>query len=289
MSIFKKVRAAAAVFFVVAISLLFLDFTGSVHIYLGWCAKIQIVPSILSLNIFALIVLIAMLFVLGRFYCSAICPLGVFQDIVSRIAGVVKKNRFSYKPPQIILVVLRFAILGVFVLAVIFNVAVFTAAIEPYSIYGRIVSQIFAPIYLSGNNVLAYFAERANSYAFYTVDIWLKSAGALAVAVISFVIIVGFAVKSGRGYCNTVCPVGAFLALFVKFSRILPRIDKDKCGSCGLCAQNCKAQCIDPDGKEIDYLRCVACFNCAVYCPQGAINYLPDSKDRSVKYEKNKN
>jgi len=278
MSLFKKVRVVVAVFFVVAISLLFLDFTGNVHKYLNWCSQIQIVPAILAVNIIALIILIAMLFVLGRFYCSAICPLGICQDVFSHIAGAIKKNRFSYKPSKKAFVILRFSILGISIVALIFNIAIITSTIEPYSIYGRIISQIFAPVYLLGNNILAYFAEKNGSFAFYTVDIWLKSAAALAVAVISFVVIAIFAIKSGRGYCNNICPVGAFLSIFVRFSLVKPRIDKNKCSNCGLCAQNCKANCINSAEKDVDALRCVACFNCALRCPKGAVNYLPNTK-----------
>ena len=43
--------------------------------------------------------------------------------------------------------------------------------IAPYSAYGRIASSLFAPVWQLGNNLLAYFAERMNSYAFYEVDV----------------------------------------------------------------------------------------------------------------------
>jgi len=263
----KKIRVALAAVFITALSLLFLDFTGTLHSYLGWTSKIQFIPAILALNLGVLLALAVLTLLFGRIYCSAICPLGIFQDVVSRIVGFVKKNRFSYRPPKKSLVILRFAILAVFILALVLNIVAITVNLEPYSIYGRIVSQIFAPLYLLGNNILAYFAERAGSYVFYTVDIWLASAVTLAVAIISFVGIAIFAAVSGRGFCNTVCPVGAFLSLASQLCFMKAPV-WDKCSGCSLCAKKCKAGCIDTANKKVDYLRCVSCFNCYETCPK---------------------
>jgi len=265
----KTIRITAAVFFITAITLLFLDYTGTLHKYLGWCAKIQFVPTILAVNLSAVVALCALTLGLGRVYCSAICPLGIFQDVISRKASWFKKNRFSYRSPKSAFVIARYLLAALF----FWGVSVIPALLEPYSAYGRIVSQLFAPLYKYGNNILAHFSERAGSYSFYTVDVWLTGAGALVTAILTLVIISVFAWKSGRGYCNTICPAGAVLGLLAKFSLMKPRINKEKCVSCGVCAKNCKASCIDSANKEIDYLRCVACFNCLGHCPKSGITY----------------
>ena len=272
----KKIRVAAAAFFMISLTLLFLDYTGTVHSYLGWSAKVQLVPAVLAGSAVIIVGLILITLIFGRIYCSAVCPLGIFQDVISRLTNIGKKNRFSYRPPSKPLVTLRFVILGLFIFALIANIAVLTVfpvLLEPYSAYGRMISQLFGPIYQWGNNLLARFAERADSYAFYTVDVWLKSMAALVVAGLTFVVISVFAWKSGRGYCNTICPVGTLLAVITKFSFIKPPINKEKCGGCGLCAKNCKAGCIDPVNKEVDYLRCVSCCNCFGKCPKKAISF----------------
>jgi ferredoxin len=278
----RKIRIAVAAFFMTAMTLLFLDFTGTVHTFLGWCAKLQLVPALFAANIAALAALILITLLLGRVYCSVICPLGIFQDVVSRLAGIGNKNRFSYRPPRKAFVIVRYALLAVFALSAIIGISFIIVLLEPYSAYGRMVSQIFGPLYQWGNTILAYFAERAGSYAFYSVDVWLKSATALGVAVLTFVIIGIFAWKSGRGYCNTVCPVGAFFGILTKYSLMKPRIDKEKCVNCGLCAKNCKSACIDTDLRKIDYSRCVACFNCLERCPKGGITYAMSNTKKSV-------
>jgi len=272
----KKIRVAAAAFFMIALTLLFLDYTGTVYSYLGWSAKVQLVPAILAGSAVIIIGLLLITLIFGRIYCSAICPLGIFQDVISRITNIGKKNRFSYRPPSKPLVTLRFVILGLFIFALIAHISVLfvlNVLLEPYSAYGRIISLLFGPLYQWGNNILAHFAERADSYAFYSVDVWLKSMAALIAAGLTFVVISIFAWKSGRGYCNTICPVGTLLAVITKFSFIKPPINKEKCNSCGLCAKNCKAGCIDTVNKEVDYLRCVSCCNCFGQCPKNAVSF----------------
>jgi len=280
----RKIRIIAATFFLVSLTLIFLDYTGTLHPYLDWSAKIQLLPAVLAGNIIVVVGLVVATLFLGRAYCSVICPLGIFQDVISRIAGIRKKNRFSYRPPKKPLIILRY---GLLVLTIVFCViiGVGAAVIDPYGLYGRMVSQILGPLYKMGNNVLAFFAERAGSYAFYHTDVWLNSVIALSSAILTFAVVGVFAFKSGRGYCNTLCPVGAFLSLFVKLAPYAPPIDKDKCGGCGLCSKNCKAGCIDPVKKEIDLLRCVTCCNCVDLCPSRAISLKlrnPLSKNKSI-------
>ena len=83
----KKLRVAIAAIFFICITLLFLDFTGTLHAWLGWMAKIQFIPAVLALNLAIIVLLVVLTLVFGRVYCSVICPLGIFQDIVSWING----------------------------------------------------------------------------------------------------------------------------------------------------------------------------------------------------------
>lgn len=79
----RKIRLVCALVVFVLITGLFLDFTGTLYTWLGWLAKIQFLPALLALNVGVVLLLIVLTLVLGRIYCSVICPLGVFQDVVS--------------------------------------------------------------------------------------------------------------------------------------------------------------------------------------------------------------
>lgn len=271
----RKIRIILASLFFVLITLLFLDFTGTLQVWFGWIAKIQFLPSLLALNIFVIIALIGLTLLFGRIYCSVICPLGVFQDAISWLSNKIKKNRFHYSPA---LNWLRWSVLAIFIAAFIAGLGSLVALISPYSSYGRIASNLFAPFYQWGNNLLAYFAERADSYAFYSVDVWLKSLPTFIIALASFLIITILAWQNGRTYCNTICPVGTILGLVSKYSFYRPQIDLNKCNSCGLCARNCKASCIDSKSHKIDYSRCVTCMDCIKKCNKNAIEYTPVHK-----------
>lgn len=261
-----------AVLFFTCITLLFLDFTGSVHAWLGWMAKIQLLPAVLAANVAVVVLLVALTLVFGRVYCSVICPLGVFQDIVSWISGKRKKGkyRFSYSPA---VSWLRYGVLGVFVAALVAGLGAVVALLAPYSAYGRMAQNLLAPVWQWGNNLLASLAERVGSYAFYETEVWMKGLPTLAVAIVTLVVLVVLAWRGGRTYCNTICPVGTVLGFLSRFSLLRPVIDIRKCNSCSLCSRRCKASCIDSANHRIDYSRCVACMDCISTCKHGAISY----------------
>lgn len=266
----RKIRILLAVVCFAAITLLFLDFTGTVHGWFGWLAKVQLLPAILAGNLVIVAALVVATLLLGRVYCSVICPLGVMQDCVAWLGKRAQKNRYGYSPER---KWLRYGVFVLFVATLIAGVGSLAALLAPYSTYGRIASNLLAPLWAWGNNALAYVAERADSYAFYSVDVWIKSAATLAVAAVSFVVIAVLAWRNGRTWCNTMCPVGTLLGFLSRFSLLRPTIDTEKCNGCGLCARNCKAACIDSKNHEIDYSRCVACMDCIDKCHKGAISY----------------
>ena len=266
----RKIRIALASLCFVLITLLFLDFTGTLHTWFGWLAKIQFLPAVLALNLGVVVFLILLTLLFGRVYCSVICPLGVMQDIFAWFGRKSKKNRYTYSPAKS---VLRYTVLGIFVVALIAGVGSVVALLAPYSSYGRIVQNLLAPFWAWGNNLFAYIAERADSYAFYEKEVWLKSLPTFIIALVIVVCLAILAWRNGRTYCNTICPVGTVLGFFSRFSWMKPVIDTDKCVNCGLCGRNCKAACIDTKNHTIDYSRCVSCMDCLEKCHTHAIRY----------------
>ena len=268
----RRIRVILAVLFFLAVTGLFLDFTGTIHAWLGWTAKIQFLPAVLALNVGVVLFLVVLTLILGRVYCSVICPLGVMQDIISWLSGRRKKKRFrfSYSPE---VKWSRYGVLAVFIVALLAGIGSLVALFAPYSSYGRIVSNLFAPLYQWGNNLLAYFAERADSYAFYETEVWMKGLGTFIVAAVTFIVIAVLAWRNGRTYCNTICPVGTVLGFLSRYALFRPVIDAGKCKECGLCSRKCKASCINYKEFRIDYSRCVDCMDCIDTCKHGAIHF----------------
>ena len=268
----RKIRTILAILTFAAITLLLLDFTGTLHQWLGWLAKIQFLPAVFAMNFVVVAVMVVLTLVLGRIYCSVVCPLGVMQDVISWIHGKTKKNRFTYSKEKRWL---RYGVLVVFIAAMVLGVGSLVALLAPYSSYGRIVMNLFRPLYELGNNALAALAEHYDSYAFYQTDVWIRSLPTFIIAAVTFVVLVVLAWRGGRTYCNTICPVGTVLSFLARFSWLKIRFDEEKCRNCSKCTKNCKAACIDFRSHTVDYSRCVVCGDCIDQCKFGALQYRP--------------
>lgn len=275
----RKIRITLAIIFWVGITLLFLDFTGTAQTYLSWMAKLQFLPAVLAVNVAIVVGLILLTLLVGRIYCSVICPMGVLQDIIAWVSKrkVFRKNKkaklankYSYSPTRR---VLRALVLLLFLILMIAGLNSLAIILAPYSAYGRIATNLMQPVWLWANNGLAAIAEHYDSYLFYSTDVWMRSGISLAIAA-GTLLIVGILVwRGGRTYCNTICPVGTVLGYVSHFSLHGPVFDLEKCNSCGLCARNCKASCINVDEHHVDMTRCVSCGNCMDICNHDAIHF----------------
>ena len=238
----RRIRILLATLFFLSVTALFVDTTGTVQEWLGWTAKIQFLPALLAINILVVVALVALTLLVGRVYCSVVCPLGVMQDIISWISGrrKKKKSRFSYSVEK---KWLRYGILVAFFVAFIAGLGPVVALLAPYSSYGRMVASVVSP----------------------------SLSPVAIVAGGTFIIVAILAWIGGRTFCHTICPVGTILGFFARFALFRPMIDTSKCNSCKRCAKKCKASCIDAKNHRIDYSRCVACMDCMNNCKHGAL------------------
>lgn len=263
----KRIRVALAAIFLLGITLLFI---GIGQEWWGWMAQLQFLPSCLGLNVAVIAGILLLTILCGRLYCSVICPMGVFQDLIiwiRRTAGKLLNKRQVNKLKKLKASgasqmpkakqylkrfgfvkehkIVRYGVLALILAAIFAGVQLFVAILAPYSAYGRMVSAVVRP-----------------------------TAGVvIAVAALTFVVIAVCAWVWGREYCNTICPVGTTLSLFSRFALFRPVIDSSKCVKCGVCYKNCKASCINGEKHQIDYSRCVVCFDCLGNCKEGAIKY----------------
>ena len=266
----RKIRITLAAVMLIGITWLFLDFTGTAHCWLGWMAKVQLLEAVLALNVVVIAALVVLTLVFGRIYCSVICPLGIMQDLFGWLGKKTKKNRYSYSKE---LLSVRVGVFTFFLVCTCLGVGSIIQLLAPYSAFGRIATMMLQPIWIAGNNMLAAIAEHYDSYAFYSVDVWLRSLPVLLIASATLVLLAVLAWRNGRTYCNTICPVGTLLRVFAKFSWLKVHFDVDKCKNCSLCTKNCKASCIDFKTHTVDYTRCVVCGDCIESCKFGALKY----------------
>lgn len=247
----KVIRIVLAAVMLLGITALLLDTTGVLRHWLGWMPKIQLLPAVLALNFVVVVVVLVVTALIGRLYCSVVCPMGIFQDFVTWISGLLfPKRKFQYRKPANWL---RYIVLAVFVVLMVAGLGSLAALIAPYSAYARMVTNIH------GTGL------------------------PLVIAIVTIVVVGVMSFVWGRLWCNTICPVGSLLGLVSKYSLLGIRIDADKCGGCHKCEHKCKAMCIDVENKQVDMSRCVDCFNCLGECKAGAISFSGKWKAESVK------
>lgn len=285
----KYIRISLAILSVLAITALFVGAYSPIADQLDFMARIQLVPAFLSLNFIAIIILLVLTLFFGRVYCSVICPLGIFQDIILRLRKILsgKKKRAKglfHKEKNHSTV--RLVISGCFLVVVLLgflNVMALSlgAIIEPYSAFGRMVTAFVNPIYDAVHNNMAEASALEGEYLYAPIS-RATPVVLFVIAAVTFLVIAAFAFRTGRGYCNTVCPVGTLLGYISKISIFKVRFDNTKCVGCGSCERHCKASCIDTQNRSVDYTRCVDCMDCVNVCTKGAMKYTPISQCRST-------
>ncbi len=275
----KRLRVGISLIIFALITFYFLDFAALLPDKFHWLAEIQFAPAVLGGSFIILAVLVALTLLFGRIYCSSICPMGIYQDVVSwfskRRIFSKKKKRYKYSKAKNIL---RWTVLVVTIIAFFLGFPVLLGLIDPYSAWGRIVTSVLRPVYIGGNNLLESIFTSFGNYTFYKVEVVILSIFTFIVSIITLLAIGFLAWKYGRTYCNTICPVGTILGFLSKFSLFKVRIDTNLCNSCGSCAAKCKASCIDSKKHAVDNSRCVDCFNCLSSCSQNALSYTASFK-----------
>ena len=248
----RKIRLAVATLFFTMITLLFLDFTGTLHAWFGWMAQVQFLPALLAVNAGILVLLLSLTLLFGRVYCSVICPLGVFQDVVSWTAARRRKNRFAYSRA---LAWLRYGVLALFVVILPLFVRDDLIGVS----YPWFCKYICPSGTLMGGWTLLSLNENLRGAAGWLFT-W-KSALLIALIVLS--------VKSFRPFCKYLCPLGAFYGFFNRIALLRYGFDEQKCVACGRCAVSCQMTLKLPQGTNGD--ECIRCGRCIRACPTAAL------------------
>ena len=262
----KTIRIVGAVAVFVGLNLFFLGFADGT----GVLAQVQFVPACLAFNAVVLGVVAGVTLLAGRLYCSIVCPLGIFQDVVLWIRRRFRRTSFLFRAGR---PVVRAVAAVLFAALLLCGAASLAGLVEPYSVYGRFATHLFEPLAAACNNYVADLCMRWGRPCMLKSEIFIRGWSALAVAGVSLAALTVVAALRGRLFCNTVCPVGAVLGLLSAKPLVRIRLDGEKCVKCGLCAKACKAECIDVANGKVDQSRCVRCFTCIGTCKKGALSW----------------
>ena len=290
-SLLRKIRIVVSLFFLIITTFLFIDIYDLITpIVSNKITFLQLVPSllkfisILSFSAFGFLIIFSLTFFFGRIYCSTICPLGTFQDVINFISKKIKRKKRIKNLYLNEIKWLRFSILSLVILAFIFGVTLGVNLFDPYSIYGRIAGNFFKPILVGINNLISYILENFKFFWLSPYNIKSFNFYPFIISLSFLILIIVLAWKKGRLYCNSICPVGTLLGYLSNSSFIKIRIKEEDCLSCGACAKDCKANCIDTLNKKIDVTRCVVCFDCLTSCPIEGITFSYSTKVKNKNY-----
>ncbi|MFP4367550.1 MAG: 4Fe-4S binding protein [Bacteroidales bacterium] len=275
----KPLRVIVSLFFLITATLIFIDIRHefseefiSSFLFLQFAPSVIKILQVLSLSAIGFIIIMLLTGLFGRVYCSTICPLGIFQDVISWLSIKLRKKKRPYKfakPHNI----LRYSLLGLTVLFLLFGSITILSLLDPYSNFGRFITYFARPGVIGVNNWLASILTDRGVYTLFPVSEAAINLGIMVFPLLMLGLVAGLSYKYGRLYCNTVCPVGTLLGYASKFSVFRIFIDEKACTRCGRCDRICKSSCISFRDSKIDFDRCVACYNCLTVCPDNAIKY----------------
>ena len=274
----KRIRVVIAIVFLVLTLIVFIDFaallsTGLIDaiIYLQFTPSLIKFINLLGFTALGFLIITLSSFIIGRFYCSAICPLGILQDVFIFLRRMFsKKKRFKYRKVNMWV---RYTILGATVISLILGNMFLLILLDPYSLFGKIAGNLFRPPVILLNNAAAKGLISADVFWLFPHEIAAVSWAGIGLSFGVLAILIWLSVRYGRLYCNLICPVGSFLSITSRYSLFKISLDQDACTLCGSCASVCKAECIDVKNKAVDFGNCVACFNCLTSCPQKGVYF----------------
>ncbi|MBR5949686.1 MAG: 4Fe-4S binding protein [Clostridia bacterium] len=208
-------------------------------------------PIEMNSFIWALILVSAFTVVFSRFFCGYICAFGSFGDFIHWLSGIIQKKLFKrekqFELPEKaskILRLLKYLNLAFIVIFVFFG------------LYSK----------LRGTNAWDVFS------IFSSLSFKL---GGLTVGIILFIAVIVLMAIKERGFCQFLCPLGAFFSLLPMLGIL--RRDKEGCiKNCEICRKNCPVSLkLEEDGFNSG--ECVGCDKCAAACPRGNLAH-PEKK-----------
>lgn len=250
---------------------------GLTHFFL----HLQLIPSIIrfialffTVTGLGFIIVLLLTFIIGRVYCSSICPLGTLQDMFIAAARPFKKKKqrkFTYSANQ--KNIFRYSVLGATLVLWFSGSLLLVNLLDPYSNFGKIAVSFFQPAFIFLNNKLALILENFQIYSVAPLEVKSLPWDVLLVSAIILVTIGVMSVWRGRLFCNTLCPAGSILSLVAYKSVYKITFDESACNLCGKCERVCKAECLNSRTKVIDHQRCISCFNCFTACSNNGLYY----------------
>ncbi len=216
------------------------------------------------------LLLLALTFFLGRFFCGWVCPVGTVLDVVRAAADGVRtffdtlahairrrgrRKRRPIKPASLPFFPAssnspaRYVLLAVAVAGGLLSLQAL-GALDPLVIFHRAATVVASDVFALQRPILRlYLTASAVFLAIVVLELWQP-----------------------RFWCRHLCPLGALLNLTSRWT-LLNRKVSGECNLCGDCRRACPMQAIPKEGHDTHYGDCHVCLACEGVCPRGAISF----------------
>ena len=205
------------------------------------------------------LLIIALTLILGRAFCGWVCPIGTVLDLVRPIAFWQKRKNLAKAKGTL-------AKLNPFP-------ANYNSQLRYYVLIAVIAGGILSLQFLGWLDPLVIFHRTAtaitsNAFALRqpTLRVYLSIVSLL------FLSILLLELWQPRFWCRNLCPLGALLSLFSRWSLLNRRVSQ-QCNSCGDCRRICPMNAIGQEPHNTDYSDCTMCLECEGTCSKRGITF----------------
>ncbi len=183
--------------------------------------KIIYLPSLIGMAI-----PVTLAFLLGRVFCSWICPVTFLLELFDRLRKVISKRRHLQNRLIVAKKVLWFTLIAELLLSMILGAPLFVF-LSPPGLVGREIM------------MLVFFRT-------------------LALEGLLLLLIIVLELITRRFFCRSFCPLGGLLACIGQKRKLRVNVADDLCIDCGLCAKACPMGLTPRHGEG----RSAYCWNC---------------------------
>lgn len=205
------------------------------------------------------LIFIVLVLLLGRFWCAWLCPLGLPQDLLTRLRRSMKIKRVEL-PPRWSVFLHQMKYLGLFL------IFFYTFSLGfPYLGLSAFRTELAIPYEILDPNRAMYVYPQIilGLLPADTIVPWMS------LLTTGFFLIACFPIR--RFWCH-VCPAGAMMAPLNKHAMIRLKKDHSKCTHCGICARVCpmeiKKVYKEREEGNVSVAECVHCYRCVESCPE---------------------
>ena len=226
--------------------------------------------------------IIILTFFFGRIFCGFICPLGTLHHMASYISPALKKQRMISANQKHASQRFKYFLLILFLVSALLGLNL-TGLLDPIAFLFRSLALAVFPGIGTGIKELLDLTAQSDikilNYISYGGEVLVspvfgygyKAFTSAWFIGILFLFILFLNRIRPRFWCRTLCPLGALLGLFSRFSILRLEKKPEKCTNCNLCLQSCQGAASPVPGQEWDASECMFCFNCFNSCPEKAV------------------